>query len=111
MALPKEYDDLPGTMVFDADQRARGLPSEHVLHVADEGGEPRGVQGGRARLSRSWPMTEEQKQAILKRDWNGMLELGGNIYFTAKLARDRRAVVPADRRHDDRARPRRSTRR
>ena len=33
-----------------------------------------------------WPMTEDQKQAVLKRDWNGMLQLGGNIYFTAKLA-------------------------
>jgi protocatechuate 4,5-dioxygenase alpha chain len=31
-------------------------------------------------------MTEAQKQSILKRDWNGMLQLGGNIYFTAKLA-------------------------
>jgi protocatechuate 4,5-dioxygenase alpha chain len=38
----------------------------------------------RAYLDR-WPMTEEQKQSILKRDWNGMLALGGNIYFTAKL--------------------------
>ena len=34
----------------------------------------------------NWPMTEAQKQTILKRDWNGMLQLGGNIYFTAKLA-------------------------
>jgi protocatechuate 4,5-dioxygenase alpha subunit len=33
-----------------------------------------------------WPMTEAQKQAVLARDWNGMLALGGNIYFTAKLA-------------------------
>jgi protocatechuate 4,5-dioxygenase alpha chain len=41
--------------------------------------------GERAYLDR-WPMTEEQKQVILKRDWNGMLALGGNIYFTAKLA-------------------------
>jgi protocatechuate 4,5-dioxygenase alpha chain len=31
-------------------------------------------------------MTEAQKQAVLKRDWNEMLYLGGNIYFTAKLA-------------------------
>ena len=31
-------------------------------------------------------MTEEQKQSLLKRDWNGMLQLGGNIYFTSKLA-------------------------
>jgi protocatechuate 4,5-dioxygenase alpha chain len=38
----------------------------------------------RAYLDR-FPMTEEQKQAILKRDWNGMIALGGNIYFTGKL--------------------------
>ena len=33
-----------------------------------------------------WPMTEGQKQVVLKRDWNGMLQLGGNIYFTSKIA-------------------------
>jgi protocatechuate 4,5-dioxygenase alpha chain len=39
----------------------------------------------RAYLDR-FPMTEAQKQAVLKRDWNGMIAEGGNIYFTAKLA-------------------------
>jgi protocatechuate 4,5-dioxygenase alpha chain len=32
-----------------------------------------------------WPMTEEQKRAVLKRDYNGMIALGGNIYFLAKI--------------------------
>ena len=32
-----------------------------------------------------FPLTPEQREAILKRDYNRMLELGGNIYFTAKL--------------------------
>jgi protocatechuate 4,5-dioxygenase alpha chain len=32
-----------------------------------------------------FPMTDEQRQAVLKRDWNGMIALGGNIYFLAKL--------------------------
>jgi protocatechuate 4,5-dioxygenase alpha chain len=31
-------------------------------------------------------MTEDQKQSVLKRDWNGMLQVGGNIYFTSKIA-------------------------
>jgi protocatechuate 4,5-dioxygenase alpha chain len=31
-------------------------------------------------------MSEAQKQAVLARDWNGMIALGGNIYFTAKIA-------------------------
>ncbi|MFL4979878.1 MAG: protocatechuate 4,5-dioxygenase subunit alpha, partial [Xanthobacteraceae bacterium] len=30
-------------------------------------------------------LTPEQREAILKRQYNRMLELGGNIYFTAKL--------------------------
>src|SRR5690606_39392246 len=32
-----------------------------------------------------WPMTEEQKQAVLARDLNRCIELGGNIYFLAKI--------------------------
>jgi protocatechuate 4,5-dioxygenase alpha chain len=31
-------------------------------------------------------MSEDQKQSVLQRDWNRMLELGGNIYFTSKIA-------------------------
>ena len=86
MSLPKEYDDLPGTTVFDADRARQGYhlnmfcmsmmkPENRAAFKASE----------RAYLDK-WPMTEEQKQVILKRDWNGMLALGGNIYFTAKLA-------------------------
>ncbi len=32
-----------------------------------------------------WHMTEEQKKAVLDRDYNQMLVLGGNIYFLAKI--------------------------
>jgi protocatechuate 4,5-dioxygenase alpha chain len=32
-----------------------------------------------------WPMTDEQRQSILARDYNRMLDLGGNIYFLAKV--------------------------
>ena len=85
MALPKEYDDLPGTVVFDADKAREGYhlnmfcmsmmkPENRAAFKADE----------EAYLD-NWPMTLEQREAILRRDWNRMLELGGNIYFTAKL--------------------------
>jgi protocatechuate 4,5-dioxygenase alpha chain len=86
MALPKEYDDLPGTVVFDADRAREGYhlnmfcmslmkPENRTTFKADE----------RAYLDK-WPMTEDQKQSVLKRDWNGMLQVGGNIYFTSKIA-------------------------
>jgi protocatechuate 4,5-dioxygenase alpha chain len=32
-----------------------------------------------------WPMTEEQKRAVLARDYNAALAEGGNIYFLAKI--------------------------
>jgi protocatechuate 4,5-dioxygenase, alpha chain len=38
-----------------------------------------------AEYLKKFPLTPEQADAILKRDYNRMLELGGNIYFTAKL--------------------------
>lgn len=33
-----------------------------------------------------FPMTSEQRQAVIDRDWNRLLSLGGNIYYTSKLA-------------------------
>jgi protocatechuate 4,5-dioxygenase alpha chain len=32
-----------------------------------------------------WPMTEQQKQAVLARDLNWCMRTGGNIYFLAKI--------------------------
>ena len=34
----------------------------------------------------AYPMSKEQREAVLKREWNLLLELGGNIYYTSKLA-------------------------
>ena len=86
MALPKEYDDLPGTVVFDADQARKGYHlNMFCMSLMKAENRAAFKKDERAYLDH-WPMTEEQKQAILKRDWNGMLPLGGNIYFTAKLA-------------------------
>lgn len=86
MALPKEYDDLPGTVVFDADRAREGY---HLNMFCMSLMKPENRASFKARERAyldQWPMTEAQKQSVLKRDWNGMLELGGNIYFTSKLA-------------------------
>jgi hypothetical protein len=66
---------------------AQGLPPQPVLHVADEGREPRArfKADERAYLD-EWPMTEEQKQAVLApRLQRACIALGGNIYFLAKI--------------------------
>ena len=86
MTLPREYDDLPGTTVFDAEQARRGYHlNMFCMSLMKAENRAAFKANERAYLDR-YPMTEDQKQSVLKRDWNGMLALGGNIYFTSKLA-------------------------
>jgi protocatechuate 4,5-dioxygenase alpha chain len=86
MALPKEYEDLPGTIVFDADRAREGYHLNMFCMSLMKPENRTAFKAGERVYLDQWPMTEAQKQSILKRDWNGMLRLGGNIYFTAKLA-------------------------
>jgi len=85
MALDKPYLDIPGTTIFDAEQSRRGYwlnqfcgslmkPENRERFKADE----------RAYLD-EWPMSEEQRQAVLARDLNRCIALGGNVYFLAKI--------------------------
>jgi protocatechuate 4,5-dioxygenase alpha chain len=85
MSLPKDYDDLPGTVVFDADKARLGYHLNMFCMSLMKAENRTVFKANEQAYLDQWPMTEKQKQAILTRDWNGMLELGGNIYFTAKL--------------------------
>ena len=82
----KDYEDIPGTFVFDADRSREGyhlnqfcislrLQKNRDAFNADE----------EAYLDK-YPMTADQREAVRKRQWNRLLELGGNIYYTSKLA-------------------------
>ena len=85
MGKRNDYDDIPGTTVFDA-QRSRQGYHLNMFCMSLMKAENRGAFKAheRAYLDR-WPMSEAQKQAVLARDWNGMIDLGGNIYYLAKL--------------------------
>ncbi len=85
MALEKPYKDVPGTTIFDAEQSRKGYhlnqfcvslmkPENRARFKADE----------RAYLD-EWPMTEDQKLAVMARDLNRCIALGGNIYFLARI--------------------------
>ncbi|NCF52912.1 protocatechuate 4,5-dioxygenase subunit alpha [Gammaproteobacteria bacterium] len=85
MALNKPYSDIPGTTVFDADMARRGYHlNQFCMSLMKPDNRERFKAGERAYLD-EWPMTEEQKQAVLARDYNRMIAAGGNIYFLAKL--------------------------
>ena len=85
MRKPNDYDDIPGTTVFDAQRSRQGYHlNMFCMSLMKADNRAAFKAGERAYLDR-WPMTEDQKQAVLARDWNRMIGLGGNIYYLAKL--------------------------
>ena len=81
----KTYTDIPGTTVFDAEQSRKGYHlNMFCMSLMKPANRERFKSDERAYLN-EWPMTEEQKQAVLDRDYNRMLSLGGNVYFLAKI--------------------------
>ena len=80
-----EFDDIPGTRVFTAARARKGYwlnqfamslmtPENREAWKADE-----------RKYLENWPMSDEQREAILARDYNRCLDLGGNVYFLAKV--------------------------
>ena len=85
MSLEKPYLDVPGTTIFDADQSRRGYHlNQFRMSLMKAANRERFKANERAYLD-EWPMTEEQRQAVLARDLNRCIGLGGNIYFLAKI--------------------------
>jgi protocatechuate 4,5-dioxygenase alpha chain len=85
MGPEKPYLDIPGTVVFDAEQSRKGYwLNQFCMSLMKADNRARFKADERAYLD-EWKMSEEQKQAVLKRDLNRCIELGGNIYFLAKI--------------------------
>ena len=85
MALDKPYKDIPGTIIFDAEQSRKGYQLNHFcMSLMKAENRERFKADDRAYLD-EWDSTEEQKQAVMDRDLNRGMDLGGNIYFLAKI--------------------------
>jgi protocatechuate 4,5-dioxygenase, alpha chain len=85
MSLDKPYKNIPGTTVFDADQARIGYHlNMFCMSLMKAANRERFKASERAYLDQ-WPMSEPQKLAVMARDYNRMIALGGNIYFLAKL--------------------------
>src|SRR6202161_2963427 len=80
-----DYDDIPGTFVFDADRSRRGYGINMFCMSLMKDENRKAFRANEADYLKKFPLTPQQRDAILKREYNRMLELGGNIYFTAKL--------------------------
>lgn len=80
-----EYDDIPGTTVFDAERSRRGYHLNMFCMSLMKAENRKQFYADQEAYLKRFPMTDEQRAAVLRRDWNEMIRLGGNIYFLAKI--------------------------
>jgi protocatechuate 4,5-dioxygenase alpha chain len=80
-----EYEDIPGTFVFNADRSRQGYGINMFCMSLMKDENRKAFKANEAEYLKKFNLTPEQTDAVLKREYNRMLELGGNIYFTAKL--------------------------
>jgi protocatechuate 4,5-dioxygenase alpha chain len=80
-----EFDDIPGTVVFTAQQSRKGYHlNQFCMSLMKQENRNRFHADERAYLD-EWPMSEAQKQAVLDRDYNAAIAEGGNVYFLSKI--------------------------
>ena len=80
-----ELEDIPGTRVYTAARARKGYHiNQFAMSLMTHENRERFKADELAYLD-EWPISEEAKQALLKRDYNTLLDLGGNVYFLSKL--------------------------
>jgi len=84
--MSADYHDIPGTYVFDAEQSRKGYHLNMFCMSLRHADNREAFKADEAGYLDSFPMSEDQRKAVLARQWNEMLRQGGNIYYTAKLA-------------------------
>jgi hypothetical protein len=108
MALDKPYLDVPGTTIFDAEQSRKGYwLNQFCMSLMKAENRERFKADERAYLD-EWPMTEEQKQAVLARDLNRCIRRRQHL-LPGQDRRHRRQELPADGRQHDRHDAKRNT--
>jgi len=80
-----EFDDIPGTRVFTAKRARQGYHlNQFAMSLMKEENRTRFLADEKAYLD-EWQLSDEAKQAVLARDYNAMIDCGGNVYFLSKL--------------------------
>ena len=82
----REYDDIPGTVVFDGRRARRGRPLNRFLMSLNDAANREAFRADEAGYLDRFRLDDEQRDAVLGRRWLRLLEVGGNVYYTYKLA-------------------------
>ena len=79
------FKDIPGTVVFDATQSRLGYHLNMFCMSLMKADNRAAFKADERAYLQLYPMTDAQRDAVLARDYNRMIALGGNIYFLAKI--------------------------
>ena len=85
MSLNKPYLDVPGTTIFDAEQSRKGYWLNQFCMSLMKAENRKEFKADEKAYLDKFPLTDAQKEALLGRDYNKLIDEGGNIYFLAKL--------------------------
>ena len=81
-----DYDDIPGTYVFDGKTSHASYPLNKLLFSFNHEENRQAFADDPGAYADKYGLSPEQKKALLEGDFLGMLRLGANIYYLAKLA-------------------------
>lgn len=82
----RDFDDIPGTYVFDWRRSRRGYPLNQFLMSLNRAENRESFRADEAAYLDRFALDPEQREAVLQRQWLHLLEVGGNVYYTYKLA-------------------------
>jgi protocatechuate 4,5-dioxygenase, alpha chain len=80
-----ELEDIPGTRVFTAQRARAGYHLNQFAMSLMKADNRARWQADEAAYLAEWPLSAAQRAAVLARDYNRLLDLGGNIYFLSKI--------------------------
>jgi protocatechuate 4,5-dioxygenase alpha chain len=86
MTEQNDYESIPGTYVYDARRGRIGYALNMFCMSLNKAENRARFKSDEAAYLDTFPLTAEQRRAVLERDWLGMLKVGGNIYYTIKIA-------------------------
>ena len=86
MTVSRDYETIPGTYVYDARRGRQGYALNMFCMSLNVAENRRKFKADEAAYLDGFALSQEQRRAVLQRDWLGMLKVGGNIYYTIKIA-------------------------
>jgi len=81
-----DYDGIPGTYVFDGKTSHSAYPLNKLLFSFNHESNREEFAADPAAYADKFGLSDAQKNALVGDDFLGLLQMGANIYYLAKLA-------------------------